>query len=180
MNFFCIIKPFVTYILNLFKTMKVSFWGSYFYLSKNNTCSNLHVYQTNIFLKDNSINIACVKIRKTDHFASTKFFIKYCRLCLAQLPAQRVCASIIYFSPGSCQQRRCGVVVCAPAGPGFEYYWYAIFHIFNSIVHSLENFKLVRCLSGGKFQTSPDSVVEIANKKNLSWSLFSAKIWAFL
>ena len=72
MNFFCIIKPFVTYILNLFKTMKVSFSGSYFYLSKNNTCSNLHVYQTNIFLKDNAINTACVKIRKNDHFASIK------------------------------------------------------------------------------------------------------------
>ena len=108
-NFFCIIKPFVTYILNFFKTMKVSFSGSYFYLSKNNTCSNLHVYQTNIFLKDNSINTACVKIRKNDHFASTNFFVKYCRLCLAQLPAQRVCASIINVSPVSSQQLRCGL-----------------------------------------------------------------------
>ena len=37
-------------------------------------------------------------------------------------------------------------------------------------------FLLFICSSGGKFQTSPDSVVEIANEKgSLSWSLFPAK-----
>ena len=171
MNFFCIIKPFVTYILNLFKTMKVSFWGTYFYLSKNNTCSNLHVYQTNIFLKDNSINIACVKIRKTDHFASTKFFIKYCRLCLAQLPAQRVCASIIYFSPGSCQQRRCGVVASARsrrhAGRGFESPSCAFFPFLFRFGYLFVQF-------AGNFRTSPRKTRE-RKKKSLSMAVFLRK-----